>query len=104
MSGISPIQLPALTSLEGVQKDTPVGGAARSASADGGAFSNVLSDARAAENTATQMEEKFANGDTSIGIHEVMIQAEKANIAIRYATTLKNKAIEAYRELMNTQV
>ena len=39
-----------------------------------------------------------------MGIHEVMIASEKANIEIRYATTLKNKAIEAYRELMNTQV
>ena len=102
---ITPVQIPSLTSIEGVQKDTPVGGAARPVSGDlGGAFTNVLSDARAAENAATQMEEKFANGDTSIGIHEVMIQTEKSNIAIRYATTLKNKAIEAYRELMNTQV
>jgi len=33
-----------------------------------------------------------------------MISTEKANISLRYATTLKNKAIEAYRELMNTQV
>jgi flagellar hook-basal body complex protein FliE len=100
VSGISPIQLPALTSLEGVQKDTPVGKGADV----GGAFSNILSEARAAETKATHMEEKFANGDTSVGIHEVMIETEKANIAIRYATTLKNKAIEAYRELMNTQV
>jgi flagellar hook-basal body complex protein FliE len=100
MSGIAPIQLPSLTSIEGVQKDTPVGKGADV----GGAFTNILSEARNAETSATQMEEKFANGDTSIGIHEVMIQTEKSNIAIRYATTLKNKAIEAYRELMNTQV
>jgi flagellar hook-basal body complex protein FliE len=33
-----------------------------------------------------------------------VIAAEKANVAVRYATTLKNKALEAYRELMNTQV
>jgi flagellar hook-basal body complex protein FliE len=100
MSGIAPIQIPSLTSIEGVQKDTPVGKGTNV----GGAFSNALSEARDAENTATQMSEKFANGDTSVGIHEVMIQTEKANIAVRYATTLKNKALEAYRELMNTQV
>jgi flagellar hook-basal body complex protein FliE len=64
----------------------------------------MLSEARDAENKTAEMTEKFANGDTSIGIHEVMIQTEKSSIAIRYATTLKNKAIEAYRELMNTQV
>jgi flagellar hook-basal body complex protein FliE len=70
----------------------------------GDAFSHVLSEASAAEKTATHSAERFAKGDPTMGIHEVMIASEKANIEIRYATTLKNKAIEAYRELMNTQV
>ena len=70
----------------------------------GDAFSHALSEASAAEKTATSGAERFAKGDPTMGIHEVMIASEKANIEIRYATTLKNKAIEAYRELMNTQV
>jgi len=70
----------------------------------GEAFSHMLSEASGAEKTATQSAERFAKGDPTMGIHEVMIASEKANIEIRYATTLKNKAIEAYRELMNTQV
>jgi flagellar hook-basal body complex protein FliE len=70
----------------------------------GDAFAKALSDARSLEGTSTHMAERFAVGDPNVGIHEVMIAAEKANIALRYATTLKNKAIEAYRELMNTQV
>jgi len=70
----------------------------------GEAFSHVLSEASGAEKAATQGAERFAKGDPTMGIHEVMIASEKANIEIRYATTLKNKAIEAYRELMNTQV
>lgn len=70
----------------------------------GEAFQEVLSAASGAEKTATHDAERFAKGDPTMGIHEVMIASEKANIEIRYATTLKNKAIEAYRELMNTQV
>ena len=70
----------------------------------GSAFADALKDAHGAEATATSSAERFANGDPSMGIHEVMIASEKANIAVRYATTLKNKALEAYRELMNTQV
>ena len=69
-----------------------------------GSFASALDDAHAAEHTATHAAEQFAHGDPSMGIHEVVIASEKANIAIRYATTLKNKALEAYRELMNTQV
>jgi flagellar hook-basal body complex protein FliE len=72
--------------------------------AGGESFGNFLSEARKSETTATESAEKFANGDPSMGIHEVMIASEKANIAVRYATTIKNKALEAYRELMNTQV
>ena len=68
------------------------------------AFGKALADAHAAEHSATDAAERFAKGDPGMGIHEVVIAAEKANIAVRYATTLKNKAVEAYRELMNTQV
>jgi flagellar hook-basal body complex protein FliE len=68
------------------------------------AFGSVLQDARVAEQASTQASEAFAKGDPNVGIHEVVIASEKANIAVRYVTTLKNKALEAYRELMNTQV
>jgi flagellar hook-basal body complex protein FliE len=69
-----------------------------------GSFGKALADAHAAEHVATDSAERFAKGDPGMGIHEVVIASEKANIAVRYATTLKNKALEAYRELMNTQV
>ena len=74
------------------------------AGAQGADFGSALADARALETDATKMAEKFANGDASVGIHEVMIASEKANLALRFATTLKNKAVEGYRELMNSQV
>jgi flagellar hook-basal body complex protein FliE len=67
-------------------------------------FGKALEDAHAAEHVATDAAERFAKGDPGMGIHEVVIASEKANISVRYATTLKNKALEAYRELMNTQV
>jgi flagellar hook-basal body complex protein FliE len=69
-----------------------------------GSFGKALQEAHAAEHHATYAAEQFAKGDPGMGIHEVVIASEKANIAVRYATTLKNKALEAYRELMNTQV
>jgi flagellar hook-basal body complex protein FliE len=69
-----------------------------------GSFASALDEAHATENSATHAAEQFAKGDPAMGIHEVMIASEKANISLRFATTLKNKALEAYRELMNTQV
>jgi flagellar hook-basal body complex protein FliE len=70
----------------------------------GESFSKALSDAHEMDQNATQMADRFANHDPSVGIHEVVIASEKASIAVRYAVTLKNKALEAYHELMNTQV
>jgi len=97
---IAPITPPAVPEIAGVSAaERP---AAKPELA--GSFSKALSEAHAAENRATDAAERFAKGDPGMGIHEVVIASEKANIAIRYATTLKNKALEAYRELMNTQV
>jgi flagellar hook-basal body complex protein FliE len=70
----------------------------------GEAFATALTQARDNEHLSEHMAERFAHGDPNVGIHEVMIAAEKANISLRYATTLKNKAVEAYKELMATQV
>jgi len=76
--------------------------------AEGPDFASALGDAiesaGKAERTAEDMSVKLANGDPSVAIDQVMIASEKASISLRYAVALKNKAIEAYRELMNTPV
>ncbi len=70
----------------------------------GDTLTQALGDAGKAEKAADDAAAKFAAGDPGTGIHEVMIAAEKASISVRYAVTLKNKLLEAYRELMNTQL
>ncbi len=96
MSAISPIRSTPLTPAQSIPKeDSKVEG-----------FSDVLADglekARDAEEHADDLGERFAAGDPTVGIHEMMIASERAGISLRYAVTLKNKAIEAYRDLMNT--
>lgn len=88
-----------------------LGGAERAAgpqAADGGDFGSLLTgaidEARMRDQVATEAAAGFASGDPSVGIHEVMIASEEANLSLRYAVTLKNKLLEAYRELMSTQV
>jgi flagellar hook-basal body complex protein FliE len=70
----------------------------------GDTLTRALSDAGGAERAADDAAQKFAAGDPQMGLHEVMIASEKANIAVRYAVTLKNRLVEAYKELMSTQV
>jgi len=95
---IAPLPPAAIAPIQGVPNEPKVSGVT------GEGFGQVFAEARALEHTETKLAQQFANGDSTVGIHEVMIASEKANVALRFATTLKNKAVEAYRELMNTQV
>ncbi|UFS72325.1 flagellar hook-basal body complex protein FliE [Geomonas sp. RF6] len=38
------------------------------------------------------------------GLHEVMLAVEKANISFQLLTQVRNKAVEAYQEVMRMQV
>ena len=42
--------------------------------------------------------EKMASGKA--GIHETMISMQKADISFRFLLQIRNKALEAYREIM----
>lgn len=104
---------PAMAALERLDPTRPINEPRQPGSAAGSTTGEVdfasvlggaLSGAGEAERTASDAAARFAAGDPDVGIHEVMIAAEKANISVRYAVTLKNRAIEAYRELLNTPV
>ena len=43
-----------------------------------------------------------AGGETSI--HEAMVAGKKANLSMRYAMQIRNKAMDAYKEIMRMQV
>lgn len=68
------------------------------------AFADAINRASADDRIASEMAESFADGDPNVGIHEVVIASEKANLSLRYSVTLKNKLLEAYRDIMSTQV
>jgi flagellar hook-basal body complex protein FliE len=102
--GLGPIKPPELGSIGSIGSIESPHKPQKAEGDFGDMFANALQQARGDEHASTESAEKFAKGDPGMGIHEVMIASEKANISIRYATTLKNKALEAYRELMNTQV
>ena len=93
---IQPIGIPAVEGAPAIQKKPD---------ADlGKSFASALEDARSLDTDAAQKADAFAANDQGVGIHEVIIASEKANIALRFATTVKNKALEAYHDLMSTNV
>lgn len=72
-----------------------------------GSFADTLKDAI---NSVNQLQkdsdvkmQQMATGQNT-NIHETMIAAEKADIALRLMVQVRNKIIEAYQEIMRMQV
>lgn len=55
------------------------------------------------QNAAEQSEIEFALG-YSTNTHDLAVAQQKANIALQYTVKVTNKALEAYKELMNLQI
>jgi flagellar hook-basal body complex protein FliE len=53
--------------------------------------------------TARNKAERFAAGE-EINLHEVMIAQEQASLAFQMTQQFRNKILEAYQEVMRTQI
>jgi flagellar hook-basal body complex protein FliE len=79
-------------------------GGARTKPADGG-FAGVIKQAVERvddmEKQADRSVQHLVKGEA--GIHETMIALEKADISLRLLLQIRNKAMDAYREVMRMQ-
>ena len=62
-----------------------------------------VSDVNSLQNQATDATNKMISGEP-IDVHEVMVAAEKAKTSFELLMELRNKTIDAYRELIRIQV
>lgn len=70
-------------------------------------FGEFLADALGEVNALQKQSEKL-NADLAAGkvndLSEVIVAGEKASIAIQLTTQMRNKALDAYQEIMRMQV
>lgn len=70
-------------------------------------FANYLKDALTKasdlEKESTALTESFAAGNTD-NIHQVLIAAEKAQVALQFTMQIRNKIMDAYNEIMRMQI
>ncbi len=66
-------------------------------------FSDLVSDVNTMQNEANDAVKRFTLGEAT-DLHDVMIATEKAKTSLDLLMEIRNKAIDAYRELMRTTV
>ena len=87
----------------------PIGGSSSTSSTSdaGKSFADTLKDAVSSVNEMQKSSDKamqaLATGKTD-NVADVMIAAEKADIALRVMVQVRNKIIDAYQEVMKMQV
>ncbi len=74
---------------------------------DDAAFNDYLNEAMNKVNDlqidAENYKKLLATGELD-NLHDLTIAAEKANIGLQFITGIRNKVIEAYREIMRMQI
>ncbi len=68
-------------------------------------FSSLLQQSLASVNETQQkagkMVEAFETGTSNISLAEVMVETQKANVSFQAAVQVRNKLVEAYKDVMN---
>jgi flagellar hook-basal body complex protein FliE len=104
IENLSPIVQPGVSTRESVGIETKVGGGNNQL---GQSFSEIL------RNSVQNVNELQTQADTAIkelvagrskNIHETMLTIERADSALKLAMSVRNKILDAYKEVMRMQV
>ena len=79
-----------------------------SPAAEGSDFQAMLQTAiravNEAQNDAQTKAQSFSTGDSNMSLEEVMVSMQNANIAFQGMITVRNRLVDAYRDVINLQV
>src|SRR5690242_1781097 len=56
------------------------------------------------QNAASALADKFERGDPGTDIGSVMVALQRADLSFRAVTEVRNKLVDAYKDIMNMQV
>ena len=65
---------------------------------------DAVHEVNAVPSTAPSQAQAFQLGDRSVSIEQVMISMQKASLSFQGMVAVRNKLVEAYREISNLQV
>lgn len=98
-----------INSIQSLYGATPVTSTQQKVNADEG-FQSMLdsvmalvNDTNSAIKTANREQVAFSLGETD-NTHDLEIAEQKANIALTYTVTIRDKVLEAYQQIMQMQI
>ena len=68
------------------------------------ALRSSLDQVNGAQKKAESLGQRFALGDDSVNLSDVMIATQKASIGFQATVQVRNKLVSAYHDIMNMQV
>lgn len=64
---------------------------------------NMINETNDYQNAAESAEIQFALGE-AVSTHELAVAQQKANLALQYTISVRDKVLDAYKEIMNMSV
>jgi len=65
---------------------------------------NTVDHVASMQNQATALADAYESGDKSVDLTKVMLEVQKASLAFRAMTEVRNKLVDAYTQVMNMSV
>ena len=65
------------------------------------ALKSAIDQVNAAQQSAQQMTQDFASGQSNVNLQDVMINLQKANLSFQQMVQVRNKLVTAYQDVMN---
>ena len=117
MSGVGPVLQSVIQQLQATAAQAgqtapardPVAGAGANADVSASdSFASVLMHSidkiNALKQSAATQGQAFERGEPGIGINDVMVDMEKAGVAFEMGVQVRNRLVNAYKDIMNMQV
>ncbi len=85
-----------------------VQGAQQAGGPGGVSFANVLKQGldavNATQSQASDLATRFERGDSNVELSQVMLEANKAQVAFRATVEVRNRLVSAYQDIMNMPI
>ncbi len=65
---------------------------------------NSIDTVNEAQQQASSLAKAFENGETEVPLAEVMVSLQKASVSFQAMVQVRNKLVEAYKDIMNMQM